>query len=111
MSGNYSESTLHRLSLQCKDYDVHEQDGILIVGDHTPLSKLMPSAVVELALTDRYFGYYVRDGFRTVFGKKYEAHMRLTKHHFKTCFREDGWFSYREEIYTDGDFDYNFPEY
>lgn len=111
MSGNYSEYTLHRLSLQSKDYDVHECDGILIVGDHTPLTKLMPPAVMELALTDPHFSTYIEDGYRTVMGKRYEAHVRLTKFSFKTCYREGGWFVYREEIYTDGDFDYNFPEY
>lgn len=111
MSGNYSEYTLHHLSLQSKDYEVHECEGTLIVGDHTLLSKIMPSAIVELALTDPHFGYYVREGYKMVYGKKYEVRARLTKHHFKTFYAESGWFVYREEIYTDGDFDYNFPEY
>ena len=113
-SGNFSPMTVHYNSLKCKDYRVRLCDGILIVGEKTPLSDLMPYAVVELALTDPYFDIYKERGQKTVGVKKYDAcktlrRMANVRSYMKiSC---DFLFTYREEIYTDGDFNYIFPEY
>lgn len=111
-SGNYSYSTIHHQSLQSKDYHVRLKDGKLIVGDHTPLTKIFPAELVQLALTDENFKLYCQTGTHTHGGKQYEANRSLSK--FNAC----GWHTYldyqftlRVEIYTDGDFEYTFPDY
>ena len=119
-SGNWSASTVHRQSLQYKDYDVmykEDEDGIkhLVIGDHTRLADIMGDGVAALAMFDKHFDTYVQSGKYEGLGngKGYEARRTLRK---RQNFRE--WypgeaptFRYREEIYTDGDFTYNFPEY
>ena len=118
MAGNFSYSTFHLQSLQAKDYYVRLKtyaSGIktLIVGDHTPLSRLMGEHVNSLAMTDEHFDVYVRTGTKTVGVKKYEARMTLRKNKVHSAYWElDTYaFVYREEIYTDHDFNYQFPEY
>ena len=110
-AGNFSYSTIHHQSLQSRDYYVVLKDGQLIVGEHTPLSQVMGDLIATLALTDAHFGSYVQDGEKTVAGKKHEAHRRLTRYNARYSYLDAIRFIYREEIYTDGDFDYNFPEY
>ncbi len=110
-AGNFSYCTIHHQSLQSKDYRVYNRDGHLIVGNKTPLSKLMSEDVERLALTDKHFGGYVQDGKKTVGVKEYEAHKRLIKFSCRGFSYFEFEFIYREEIYTDGDFDYPFPEY
>ena len=111
-SGNFSYSTIHYQSLQCKDYKVRLIDKQLIVGTHTPLSSLYPQELVNLALNDGYFERYVRNGVKTINGKQYEVESHLTRRHIHYDYNYINYeFTYREMIYTDGDFDYNFPEY
>ncbi|MBO5369018.1 hypothetical protein J6A32_10415 [Methanocorpusculum sp.] len=111
-AGNWSASTIHAQSLQCRDYHVIRKNGQLIVGDHTPLSGIMGNAIAELATTNPRFDAYVEKGVKTVNGQQYEAQRSLRR--FTPCgssiyFAYE--FIYREQINTDGDFDYNFPEY
>ena len=111
-AGNFSASTIHYQSLQQKDYKVRMKDGQLIVGDHTPLSDILPEALVTLAITDPNFKTYSQSGEHSHNEKKYEAYRTLTK------FSAFGWHSYLDYsfilhigIYTNGDFDYQFPNY
>ena len=111
-AGNWSYYAIHHQSMQSRDYKVKLIDDALMVGEHTPLLCLLPSAAVELAMTDPHFGEYRQDGVRTVNGKKYECHITLTKRklHFSVDYLNYD-FTYREIIFTDWDFDYQFPEY
>lgn len=115
-SGNWSYQKVHQMNLQSKDYRVREvtfESGIkrLIVGDNTPLAQLMGEMVATLAMNDEYFESYTRKGYKTVGVKKYEAQMVLRKANCLYDYLDKYKFIYREMIYTDGDFNYNFPEY
>lgn len=115
-SGNWSAETIHYQSLQSKDYPVWVktyENGIqvLMVGENTPLSYLMTEQLMSLALNDPYFDMYRREGEKTVGGKKHTACMTLRKSKGSRIWLQDRFGTYREEIYTDGDFDYQFPEY
>ena len=110
-SGNFSYSTIHLQGLQSRDYPVKEENGRLIVGDHTPLAEVMGQEVATLALTDKFFQEYHQEGTKTVNGEKYEMHKTLTKNKFIRPISRSYKFRYRIMIYTDLDFNYNFPEY
>lgn len=118
-SGNWSSQTIHHQSLQYKDYYVRllqSESGIkiLLVGDHTPLARIMGDAIEELAINDENFSVYVQAGEYKGLGngKSYEARRTLRKLNVrKSWYFDNRAFLYREEIYTDGDFTYNFPEY
>lgn len=116
-SGNWSALTIHAQSLQSKDYVVWERVDpetgikILIVGNETPLSYLMGELVMTLAMNDPHFDFYRREGIKTVGGKAHSANMTLRKAKGSPQWRMGRWGMYREEIYTDGDFVYPFPEY
>lgn len=115
-AGNWSAETIHYQSLQSRDYPVWVktyENGIqiLMVGKQTPLSFLMGEMVASLALTDKHFDYYRRVGVNKTGGKAHDANMTLRKNQIKSYWNKDRWGIYREEIYTDGDFDYQFPEY
>lgn len=112
-SGNWSYQTVHIQSIQHKDYQVRMTEGRLIVGDHTPLANVMGklgAAIEDLAIQDQYLENIVRGGYASINGKQYESHKRLTRTHVQYSM-DDIRYMYREEIYTDGDFDYTFPEY
>ena len=115
-SGNWSYQKFHQMNLQSRDYRVREvvyESGIkcLIVGDNTPLAQLMGEIVATLAMNDEHFDSYIRKGYKTVGVKKYEAQMVLRKANCLYDYLDKYKFIYREMIYTDGDFNYNFPEY
>lgn len=115
-AGNWSANTIHSQSLQYRDYRVWVQKyesgiEVLMVGDKTPLASLMGEAVASLAMKDPYFRSYYREGVKTVGTKQYEANMRLNKSKGSPIWLSLHWGIYREEIYTDGDFNYQFPEY
>lgn len=112
-SGNWSYSTVHHQSLQSRDYRVRYENGRLIVGDHTPLADIMGKmgyAIEELARNDEYLKSIHREGYASIRGKKYQSSKLLTRVNLQYSI-DDVRYIYREEIYTDGDFDYNFPEY
>lgn len=112
-SGNWSVSTIHYQSLQFRDYQVRYENGRLIVGDHTPLADVMGKMgyeIEELAKNDEYLKAISREGYAPIGGKKYESRKILTRT-LRRYSIYDVRYVYREEIYTDGDFDYNFPEY
>ena len=117
MAGNFSYQTFHHQQLQSKDYYVKlhvYESGVktLIVGDHTPLAEIMGYDTERLAINDEHFDAYVRRGVKTIGGKEHEAYMRLTKVNTRKSWMLDPHaFVYREEIYTDGDFNYPFPNY
>ena len=116
-SGNFSTVTLHSQSLQYRDYPVwirtDKETGIeiLVVGEKTPLAFLMGEQLASLAMNDQYFDYYRRAGVKKVISKEYEANMTLKKSKGSRLWLMDRWGTYREEIYTDGDFTYHFREY
>lgn len=112
-SGNWSTSTIHYQSLQFRDYKVLFENDRLIVRNSTPLADVMGKmgyAIEDLAKEDQFLNTIVREGYTKYRGKEYESRKRLTRTVFKYSF-EDVRYIYREEIYTDGDFDYSFPEY
>ena len=118
-AGNFSRATFHSQQLQFKDYYVRlrtYESGIqtLIVGDHTPLAQIMGETVATLAMRDEHFDLYQQKGEYTRIGNKrvYEAFRMLRKNSLIVSWRLDPHaFTYREMIYTEGDFKYNFPEY
>ena len=116
MSGNFSRATFRLQSMQYKDYPVRRitcESGIeqLVVGDtKTPLALIVGEEITNLAMKDRCFDLYVqRDVLRIKDNKKeYEAVRTLRKCKYSRTANE---FTLRLEIYTDGDFDYNFKQY
>lgn len=110
-AGNFSAVTFRSQQLQSKDYRVTLKDGQLIVGTHTFLLEVMPAAVVQLAMEDRFIDTIVRKGTITRNGKEYECVKRLTAFHARYSYMGDTRFLYREEIYSNGEFVYDFPEY
>ena len=119
-AGNWSAATLHAQSMQYKDYYVRliestETPGIkmLIVGDHTPLFKVMGDMVENAAINDPCFNSYTQAGeFKGLQnGKGYEARRTLRKINGNYRYYDGRAFVMREEIYTDFDFKYNFPNY
>ena len=115
-AGNWSVSTIRQQSLQFRDYRVWVKTfetgvQILMVGENTPLSFLMGVAIATAVMNDKYFQTYRRTGTKKVGRKEYDADMVLTKFTGGSYWLQDKWGIYREEIYTDGDFNYNFPEY
>lgn len=118
-AGNFSYQTVHVSSLQSKDYQVtlkKDADGepILIVGNSTPLCKVMPQEVALLALHDKFLDTIVRSGKAKIKGKEYDSRKTLRRFHWPFhawAPEERVVFIYREEIYTDGDFVYEFPNY
>ena len=59
-----------------------------------------------------YIDTYIEKGTKTVGRKQYEAERSIKRYlPYGSHVWIDFEFIYREQIYTDGDFDYNFPEY
>lgn len=111
-AGNWSAQTIHIQSLQSRDYHVKRIDGELIVGDHTPLSQILGETVAQLVASNERFNAYVECGTKTVGRKQYDAERSIRRYlPYGSHVWIDFEFIYREQIYTDGDFDYNFPEY
>lgn len=111
-AGNWSAQSYFYSSLQVKDYRVFERNGVLIVGDHTPLTTLLPAEVVWLAQNDPNFAEYKQDGTQPHDGKNYQARRILTR--FKSVGTElyCGWrYLLRLEIFNEHEFVYEFPEY
>ena len=112
-AGNFSYQTFHLQSLQSRDYRVwRAENGHLIVGEHTPLLSLVPAAVVALAMDDPTFDSITLRWYKEKCGRRYECSKRLTRF---AAAGSRSWcefeFMYREEIYTDNDFNYEFPNY
>lgn len=119
-AGNWSAQNIHRQSLQYRDYYVKllkSESGIeiLIVGDHTPLARIMGETVATLAMRDPNFESYRQQGYFKGInnGRSYEAFRTLRKNnkYINSWQHNPHAFILREEIYTDGDFKYYFPEY
>lgn len=111
-AGNWSYSAIHNQSLQHQDYHVRRINGELIVGDHTPLNKIFSQAIADEATNNPYFAQYSEQGVKTVSGKQYEAQRSIRRcMAYGAHMWMDYEFIYHEQIYTDGDFDYNFPNY
>ena len=113
MSGNFSYHTFRMQQLQYKEYEVdlvEYESGIkqLVVGENkTPLANILGDGIVRLAIEDLCFKQYVREG-KVMYGRKfYDARQVLAKN--KSALR--GLFSYREEVYTDGEFIHKFKNY
>ena len=122
MAGNFSYQTFHYESLQSKDYYVYvhtDDTGIerLVMEDRTTLLADVigefGEMIENLALLDPHFNSYHRDGeFKGIGnGKGYEAHMTLRKVNGDRYWNQDRFAILRMEIYTDGDFKFNFPNY
>lgn len=121
-SGNWSAYEIHRQSLQFKDYYVYvhtDETGIerLVMEDRTTLLADVigefGEMIENLALLDPHFNSYRREGeFKGIGnGKCYEAHMTLRKVNGDRYWNQDRFAILRMEIYTDGDFKFNFPNY
>lgn len=110
-SGNYSYSAIHAAFLQSKEYRVTLQDHHLIVGESTPLAEVFEPALLSAIESDPYFESYTQRGVKTVGNKQYDAQRTLTKYKSRYNYLNNIKYLYREQIYTDGDFDYNFPNY
>ena len=119
-AGNWSAVSIHHQSLQYKDYYVRyrkdEETGIevLIVGDHTPLASIMGEMVATLAMRDPHFDTYRQSGQYKGLGngKGYDSSYTLRRNKLvRSWIIDPHAFTLRCEIYTDGDFTYNFPNY
>lgn len=111
-AGNFSyrNSDAYKTHFQSQRYRVDFIDGKLIIGDHTPAEDILPLALVELMLTDPNFEQYFQKGTHTRGGKKYDCWKKIYKP-FNSGIGGYACFTYYEEICTEGDFKYNFPEY
>ncbi len=109
-AGNWSAITIHYQSMQFQDYAVKRIDGILVVGNETKLSDIFPEELVRIIDADPNFESLSQVGTHTHNGKQYEARRSLRRV-IRYCAYSEREYIYREEIYTDGDFKYNFKEY
>lgn len=111
-SGNFSAMHARYLHYKTREYEITLRDGILFVGEHTQLDQLVPSAVGWLMLNDPNFKEYRQEGEHSFGGKKYDASRIITKSIFasENYYIGSPW-KLRETIDTEGDFNYNFPEY
>lgn len=112
-AGNFSYSTLHAQSKQCKSWFVWRTDeGHLMVGEHTPLLCLLSPIAVQFAMDDHEFTTIEFRSHKLMFGKQYETCQRLTR-----CYERGRWddrkmeYVYTEEIWTDNDFKHTFEKY
>ena len=105
-AGNFSK--LHT-RWHVATYKVELIDGQLIVGNNTPLSKLMPDEVVWLATNDQHFKEYRQEGVHTFNDRQFKCEKTLTKD--AICCDNNRTFTYRECIDTENYFTYNFPNY
>ena len=105
-SGNYSPA-LH-MHFCRRTYCVYLRDGEFYV-ERTPAKNLLPPAIIELMLTDRFFKCYEQEGVYEHAGKKYKCWRKV----FKPFIRGYGCseFNFSMEIDTEGDFEFVFPEY
>ena len=110
-AGNWSAATIHKQSLQWRDYKVNRINGELIVGESTKLKDILSEQLVIAIENDPNFDCLYQKGTHTRNGKKYEARRSLRKTTIKWFNFSGHEYTYREEIYTDGDFNYNFKEY
>ena len=121
-SGNWSAVTIHLQSMQSKDYYVFlhkdEETGIetLVLEHGTPLAAVLGDygeMIATLAMRDPNFTSYRREGeFKGLGnGKGYEAHMTLRKLDGSIYWNRGRFALLRMEIFTDGDFTFNFPNY
>ena len=123
MSGNFSASTFRMQHLQSRDYKVYRRTlesgvEILVVGERTPLSQVFADLggygemVAMMAMRDPNFESYTRTGYKRIGEKYYEVCQVLRKCTYVwKGYMDAHEFTYREMIYTDGDFDYKFKEY
>ena len=112
-SGNYSyfNSDEYKMHYQSKEYPVKRNSGgTWIVGDRTPLNNILPEQLVWLVDNDPNFYGYKEKGTHTHCGKKYDCERSINK-----CLLGSKYGLPDYKLYicinTQGDFNYNFPEY
>lgn len=112
-AGNFSYQTFHAQSRQSKTYKVWRTDeGHLMVGEHTPLLCLLSVLAVRFAMEDPTFTQIEFCAEREMFGKMYETRQVLKRHHYNPVYDDREYeFTYTEDIWTDGDFKYQFENY
>lgn len=121
-SGNWSAVTIHHQSMQSKDYDVYlrqdKETGIetLVLEHGTPLAAVLGEfgeMIATLIMRDPNFKSYYREGEYKGLGngKGYEANMSIRKLNGSIYWNMGRFARLRMEIYTDGDFVFNFPNY
>ena len=112
-AGNFSYATLHMQSRQSKTWRVwRAENGHLMVGEHTPLLCLLSAQAVQFAMDDHTFTCMEFRTNKVMFGKQYEACQRLTRSNERGLwYGGECLYFYTEEIYTDGDFNYQFENY
>lgn len=112
-AGNFSYATLHAQSKQAESWKVWITDeGHLMVGEHTPLLCLLSPIAVQFAMDDHTFTSLEFRSHRIMFGKQYEVCQRLTRFTEHSYWHDRRYaYIYTEEIYTDGDFKYQFENY
>lgn len=115
-AGNFSPTTIHYQSLVSKDYPVKRMlldDGtetLVIIGktETRPLAEFMPQSVVDYVLSDPFFKSLSREGTIPVGKKQYECFKELRRLTYK--YMDGREWTLRLGIYTDFEFNWNFPE-
>lgn len=110
-SGNFSAFSVMRMHFKTRTIHIVMRDGQFIVGNHTPLSALVPVQVEWLMINDPNFDRYRQVGTHTYRGKQYEVTRSIYKSPVANIWDEGDIWRMEETINTEGDFDYNFPEY
>ena len=106
-SGNFSylNSDLHRLHYVTRTYKITRINGVLFVGDHTPLEQIIPG-LEALILGDPNFRSYRQDGQTRVGLGTYDSVRTVTKSLLK-----DGGYTLTETINTRGEFTWHGKDY
>lgn len=102
-SGNFSPIGMHWCS---RTWSVMLVNGALVIGEDTPASAVLPQQLIWLMLNDPNFKSYEQRGTHTHNGKQYTCCRSVFKR-----FTSFAGFSLVEQIDTEGEFTYEFPEY
>ena len=106
-SGRFSSVRMH---FCFKDYRMTPgKDGIMIIGNGTIATTILPPSIIEAITGDKFFKSYRRAGTYIHNGKEYPCWMDIHKSFISGYGMPD--YTFRLSIDTKGEFEFTFPEY
>ena len=106
-SGRFSPVRMH---FCFKDYRMTpNKDGIMIIGNGTIATTILPPGIIEAIAGDKFFNSYRRAGTYIHNGTEYPCWMDIHKSFISGYGMSD--YTFRLSIDTKGEFEFTFPEY
>ena len=84
-------------------------DGIMIIGNETIATLILPPKIIDAITTDAFFKSYRREGVYVYQDRKYSCWMEVYKSFISGYGMSE--YTFRLSIDTKGEFDFIFPEY